>query len=55
MLGKLPLNPKIAEAIDNGAVEELQGEWLDSAADFIENQVINAEDDEDDEPIIKPE
>ena len=55
LLGKLPLNPKIAEAIDNGAVEELQGEWLDSAADFIENQVINAEDDEDDEPIIKPE
>ena len=54
LLGKLPLNPKIAEAIDNGAVEELQGEWLDSAADFIENQVINAEDD-DDEPIIKPE
>lgn len=55
LLGKLPLNPKIAEAIDNGAVEELQGEWLDSAADFIENQVINAKDDEDDEPIIKPE
>ena len=55
LLGKLPLNPKIAEAIDNGAVEELQGEWLDSAADFIENQVINSEDDEDDEPIIKPE
>ena len=55
LLGKLPLNPKIAEAIDNGAVEELQGEWLDTAADFIENQVINAEDDEDDEPIIKPE
>ena len=55
LLGKLPLNPKIAEAIDNGAIEELQGEWLDSAADFIENQVINAEDDEDDEPIIKPE
>ena len=55
LLGKLPLNPKIAEAIDNGAVEELQGEWLDSAADFIENQVINAEDDEDEEPIIKPE
>ena len=55
LLGKLPLNPKIAEAIDNGAVEELQGEWLDSAADFIENQVINSEDDEDEEPIIKPE
>lgn len=55
LLEKLPLNPKIAEAIDNGAVEELQGEWLDSAADFIENQVINAEDDEDEEPIIKPE
>ncbi|MBR5180290.1 MAG: P-loop NTPase, partial [Lachnospiraceae bacterium] len=54
LLGKLPLNPKIAEAIDGGAIETLEGDWLDSAADYIENQVL-VDDDEDDEIVMKPE
>ena len=54
LLAKLPLNPEIAKAIDGGAVEELEGNWLDGAADYIENQVLNADDD-DEEIIMKPE
>ena len=53
LLGKLPLNPKIAEAIDAGKVEELEGDWLDAAADYIENQVLVNDDDE--EIVMKPE
>ena len=54
LLGKLPLNPKIAEAIDGGAIETLEGDWLDSAADYIENQVL-VDDDDNDEIVMKPE
>lgn len=35
VLAKLPVNPKIAEAIDAGKVEELNGDWLDEAADTL--------------------
>ena len=37
VLAKLPLDAKIAEAIDAGAVEELQGEWMEEAAAILEN------------------
>ncbi len=46
LLGKLPLNPAIAERVDRGEIEDLEGEWLDYAADFIENQVLSDEDEE---------
>ena len=53
LLGKLPLNPAISKAVDAGAIEELEGSWLDGAADYIENQVLV--DDDDEEIIMKPE
>jgi Mrp family chromosome partitioning ATPase/predicted Fe-Mo cluster-binding NifX family protein len=36
VLAKLPLNPSIAEAIDAGKVEELQGNYLDTVVALIE-------------------
>lgn len=40
VLAKLPLDPKVAGAIDNGTIEDLDGHWLDSTADFIEQQYV---------------
>lgn len=37
VLAKLPLDSKIAEAIDAGAVEELYGDWMEEAAAILEN------------------
>ncbi len=37
VLAKLPLNPAVAAAMDSGKIEELQGDWLEKAADAIEN------------------
>jgi len=53
VLGKLPLNPEIAAAVDAGNIEQLEGDWLNSAADYIENQVLI--DDDDEEIVMKPE
>lgn len=39
VLGKLPLNPAIAQAIDAEDVESLEGNWLDEAADYIEKNL----------------
>lgn len=36
VLAKLPLDAAIASAIDKEKVEELEGNWLDEAADYIE-------------------
>lgn len=36
VLGKLPMDPAIAKACDNGCVELFEGNWLDSAADMLE-------------------
>lgn len=36
VLGKVPIDPAIAAAIDNENIEELQGDWLDFAAETIE-------------------
>lgn len=37
VLGKLPMDPKLAAACDKGAIELFEGDWLDSAADLIES------------------
>ncbi|MBP3608845.1 MAG: P-loop NTPase [Lachnospiraceae bacterium] len=37
VLAKLPLDSKIAEAIDAGLVEDLQGDWMDAAANVLES------------------
>ncbi len=37
VLGKLPMDPKLAMACDKGAIELFEGNWLDSAADLIES------------------
>ena len=36
VLGKLPMDPKLAWACDKGAIELFEGSWLESAADTIE-------------------
>lgn len=37
VLAKIPIQPGVASAVDDGTVEYLEAEWLDSAADAIEN------------------
>ena len=45
VLAHVPMTPVIAEKVDKGAVEELEGDWLNETADFIESQyVMNDED-----------
>ena len=34
---RLPMDPALAAACDNGAIESFEGEWLDALADAIEN------------------
>ncbi len=36
VLGKLPMDPKLAAACDQGAVELFEGDWLEKAADLME-------------------
>ena len=36
VLAKLPLDPAIAQAVDKGEIEGLQGDWLDEAVSFME-------------------
>lgn len=36
VLGKLPIDPKIAEAVDLGNIENFQGDWLNKVADHLE-------------------
>lgn len=35
VLGRLPLNPKIAAAIDAGKIEELEGDWLEDVENVL--------------------
>ena len=35
VLGKIPVDPKLAAACDKGAIELFEGGWLDAAADKI--------------------
>lgn len=37
VLGKLPIDPKLAGAVDKGLIELFEGEWLDKAAEKLEN------------------
>ena len=36
VLGKLPMEPKLATACDRGAIELFEGDWLEPTADLIE-------------------
>ena len=36
VLGKLPMDPKLSWACDKGAIELFEGDWLEKAADLIE-------------------
>ena len=36
VLGRLPIDPKLAAACDKGMIELFEGDWLDGAADKIE-------------------
>lgn len=36
VLGRLPINPEIAKACDQGVIELIEGDWLDNAANDIE-------------------
>jgi len=36
ILGKLPIDPKLAQACDQGRIEAFTGEWLDSLAEVLE-------------------
>ena len=45
VLDRIPMTPVIAEKIDKGDIEALEGKWLDETAAFIESQyVLNDED-----------
>jgi len=33
---RLPIDPKLAAACDNGAIEDFEGDWLNALADAIE-------------------
>lgn len=37
LTASLPIDPKLAQAVDKGSVEEFQGSWLDGIADVIQN------------------
>ncbi|MDP4118874.1 MAG: P-loop NTPase, partial [Bacillota bacterium] len=37
VLAKLPIDPAVAKACDEGKVETVVGEWLNGAADFVAN------------------
>ena len=38
VLGKLPIDPTLASACDRGIIELFGGDWLEGAADAIEEQ-----------------
>ncbi|MEE0969727.1 MAG: P-loop NTPase, partial [Clostridia bacterium] len=39
MLGKLPMDPKLASLVDKGLIELMENDYLDSAADIIEEKL----------------
>lgn len=39
ILGRIPIDPAIAQSADRGNIESVAGQWLDSAADQIEGMV----------------
>ena len=46
VLGRLPIDPRIADACDEGLVESLNGEWLDDLAKEFNRRVKALEEDE---------
>jgi Mrp family chromosome partitioning ATPase len=36
VLAKMPIDPQLAQLVDNGAIEDFQGDWLDGVADLIQ-------------------
>jgi hypothetical protein len=36
VLGKLPIDPRLSELSDKGAIEVFEGDWLDGAADILD-------------------
>ena len=38
VLGKLPIEPKLAECVDNGSIEGFEGDWLNDGVE----QIINS-------------
>jgi Mrp family chromosome partitioning ATPase/predicted Fe-Mo cluster-binding NifX family protein len=41
VLAKLPIDPRISRACDQGAIEMFEGEWLDPVADILELTIEN--------------
>ncbi len=39
VLAKVPIDSKIAEAVDKGEIEQLEGTWLDNVATYLENNL----------------
>ena len=37
LLAQMPINPKLALLVDEGKIEEFEGDWLNKAADALEN------------------
>jgi len=35
VLAKMPIDPKLAKLVDNGAIETFEGEWLNEAVEAI--------------------
>ncbi|MCI5897856.1 MAG: P-loop NTPase [Firmicutes bacterium] len=46
VLGRLPIDPRIAEACDEGLVESLNGEWLDKLAQAFSRRVKELDEDD---------
>lgn len=38
VLGKIPIDPKIAAAVDKEKIEELEADWLDNLAEYLEKE-----------------
>ncbi len=56
VLAKLPIDRKIAESIDAGEIESLQGDWLDNVANYLEENlpITNKEENKADMKIAVP-
>ena len=43
ILARMPIDPKLAAACDNGTIEEFEGNWFDNIAEVLENKIISEE------------
>lgn len=39
MLGKIPMDPKLAALVDRGMIELMENDYLDKAADIVEEKL----------------